>query len=632
MLRRTRAGYPSDIWEGLRLEVGHMCGIAGWADFGRDLREERAAARAMTGTMVLRGPDAEGLWVREHVAFGHRRLAIIDIEGGEQPMVAEEDGREIAALTYSGEVYNYRELRAELVAQGHRFRTFSDTEVVLRAYVEWGEDFVDRLNGMYAFGIWDVRREQLLLVRDRMGVKPLFHYTGIPGAVLFGSEPKAIFAHPLAEAVVDLDGLRELLALVKTPGHGVYRDLHEVVPGELVRFDRDGLHRRRYWRPEYVEHTDDVQTTVRTVRELLDDIVDRQTVADVPMCALLSGGLDSSAITALSYTAMHRRHEGPLRSFAVDFVGQTEHFRPDALRGTPDTPFVHDVVKHVGVDHEDIVLDAASLIDPLARSAVVAAADQPTFGGDIYTSLYLLFRAVRGHSTVALSGEAADEVFGGYLWFHQPEVVRAEQFPWLVTVAPGDSALDPGLRESLRLRDYQADAYRAALAEVDHGDDPDPDNRRMREISYLHLTRFVRILLDRKDRMSMAHGLEVRVPFCDDRLVQYVYNTPWAMKTFDGREKSLLRAAVADVLPESVLARTKSPYPATQDPLYERVLRDTLARVAADSPAAPLLDPRRVSELVQSPYEHDGFGVSRRAIEQALSLDLWLRHTPVRLV
>ncbi|WP_433077094.1 asparagine synthase (glutamine-hydrolyzing) [Dactylosporangium sp. CA-052675] len=619
-----------------------MCGIVGWvalgAPAGRDLRRETAAVRAMTGTMALRGPDAEGLWVREHIAFGHRRLAVIDLVSGDQPMTVEHDGRELAAITYSGELYNYRELRDELRGRGHVFKTDSDTEVVLRAYVEWGEDFVDRLNGMYAFGIWDARREHLLLVRDRMGVKPLYYYTGIAGSVLFASEPKAVFAHPQAEAVVDLDGLRELLAFIKTPGHAIYRDLHEVVPGEVIRVDADGLHRRQYWRPSYAEHTDPLDTTVRTVRGLLDDIVARQTIADVPLCALLSGGLDSSATTALAQLALTARGEGPLRSFAVDFVGQTEHFKPDPMRATPDAPFVHDVVKHVNVDHEDIVLDAATLMDPLSRNAVVAAMDQPTFGGDIYTSLYLLFRAVREHSTVALSGEAADEVFGGYAWFHQPAVIQSGTFPWLAvfTLAnPGadasSGALDQDLHESLRLSEYREAAYRAALAEVDHGDDPDPHNRRMREISYLHLTRFVQILLDRKDRMSMAHGLEVRVPFCDHRLVQYVYNTPWSMKTFDGREKSLLRAATADVLPASVVARVKSPYPSTQDERYERALREAAAVVAADSPASALLDRAKVGELVASPYEHDGFGLARRQIEQILALDTWLRHSPARL-
>ncbi|WP_432839463.1 asparagine synthase (glutamine-hydrolyzing) [Dactylosporangium sp. CA-092794] len=608
-----------------------MCGIVGWVDFARELRAERAAVRAMTGTMALRGPDAEGVWVREHVAFGHRRLAVIDLAGGVQPMTVEDDRGTVAAITYSGEVYNYRELRAELRGLGHRFRTDSDTEVALRAYVQWGEDCVDRLNGMYAFGVWDARRERLVLVRDRMGVKPLYFYTGAGNGVLFASEPKAIFAHPGAEAVVDTDGLRELLAFVKTPGHGVYRDLHEVKPGEVVRVDRTGLHRRRYWRPGYAEHRDDVDTTVRTVRELLDDIVARQTIADVPLCALLSGGLDSSAITALSAAALAARGDGPLRSFAVDFVGQTEHFQPDAMRGTPDTPFVHDVVKHVGTDHEDIVLSAATLIDPLTRSAVVGATDLASAFGDLYTSLYLLFRVVREHSTVALSGEAADEVFGGYAWFHRPEYVQADRFPWLTVGGPSGAGLHPDLVDRLRLAEYQADAYRDALAEVDHGDDTDPANRRMRELSYVHLTRFVQILLDRKDRMSMAHGLEVRVPFCDHRLVQYVYNTPWRLKTFDGREKSLLRAATADALPASVVGRVKSPYPSTQDPLYERALRDAAVRLGADSPAAALLDPAGLAGLAAAPYERDGFGTARRSMEQALSLDLWLRRTPTRL-
>ncbi|MFI5913057.1 asparagine synthase (glutamine-hydrolyzing) [Dactylosporangium sp. NPDC051541] len=623
-----------------------MCGIVGWVDLGgdgRDLRRETAAVRAMMGTMTLRGPDAEGVWARERVAFGHRRLAVIDLLTGDQPMVVEH-----AAITYSGELYNYRELRTELRGHGHVFRTESDTEVVLRAYLQWGEDFVDRLNGMYAFGLWDARREVLLLVRDRMGVKPLYYYTGVGGSVLFASEPKAIFAHPQAEAVVDVAGLRELLAFVKTPGHAIYRDLHEVVPGSYLRVSADGTQRRQYWRPSYEEHRDDRETTVRTVRALLDDIVDRQTVADVPLCALLSGGLDSSAITALAHHALSTRGEGPLRSFAVDFVGQVEHFRPDPLRATPDAPFVHDVVKHVPVDHEDIVLSSATLMDPLTRSAVVAAMDQPTFGGDIYTSLYLLFRAVREHSTVALSGEAADEVFGGYAWFHVPAIQRAETFPWLALgeiagvrgrqssgSAGGSelttSALEPDLYEALRLPEYREAAYRTAIAEVEHGDDPDPHNRRMREMSYLHLTRFVQILLDRKDRMSMAHGLEVRVPFCDHRLVQYVYNTPWALKTFDGREKSLLRAATADVLPASVVARTKSPYPSTQDARYEEALREALLVVTADSPAASLFDPARIADLAAAPYEHDGFGQARRQIEQVLALDLWLRHSPVRL-
>ena len=604
-----------------------MCGIAGWISFQLDLERELPALSAMTDDH-----DAARSRRRGHLAgrarrLGHRRLAVIDLDTGDQPMTVDRDGDTAAVITYSGEVYNYRELRAELAGLGHPFRTASDTEVVLRAYLEWGDDFVDRLNGMYAFGLWDARRQRLLLVRDRMGIKPLYVHTGLPGAVLFASEPKGVFAHPAVDPVVDTAGLRELLAVVKTPGHGLYRDLHEVKPGEVVTVDRTGLRRRRYWRPGYVEHRDDRDTTVHTVRELLDDIVRRQVIADVPLCTLLSGGLDSSAITALAAAALREGGDDRLRSFAVDFVGQTENFRPDPMRDAPDGPYVHDVAKHVAIDHEDIVLDAATLMDPVARSAVVSANDLPVGLGDLYTSLYLLFRAVREHSTVALSGESADEVFGGYRWFHTPETVATEMFPWLAPARrPRRLGLGAHPRPGRRL---DLAGYRRALPGRPRrgppmADDTDPQDRRMREICYLHLTRFVQILLDRKDRMSMAHGLEVRVPFCDHRLVEYVYNTPWAMKTFDGREKSLLRAAVRDILPTSVVERRKALYPHTQQLAYvgqlQRQVGDLLS---GDHEAVALFDRAALAGAVGAQPEAVDRD-EREAFERVLDLAVWL--------
>jgi asparagine synthase (glutamine-hydrolysing) len=611
-----------------------VCGVVGWADFSRDLRREGATVRAMTAAMALRGPDGEGVWLQRHAGFGHRRLAVIDLETGDQPMTVEHDGRVLAGITYSGEVYNYRELRGELQSKGHTFRTESDTEVVLRSYLEWGEDFVDRLNGMYAFGLWDVREERLLLVRDRMGIKPLYFFTGIAGSVLFASEPKGIFAHPLTEAVIDTDGLREMLSFTKTPGQAVYKDLHEVRPGEILTVDAQGIKHRKYWSPSYQEHRDDLKTTISTVRELMDDIVARQMIADVPLCTLLSGGLDSSALSGLAAKALREQGQAALRTFAVDFTGQTENFAPDAMRATPDGPYVHEVAKHAATDHADIVLDAAALIDPLHRGAVAAAYDLPNFLGDMFTSLYLLFAAVREQSTVALSGEAADEVFGGYAWFHMPKVIAEPTFPWMALMnddGSGGGVLNDELARRLDVRSYRADRYAEALKEIEHGDDPDPHNRRMREVSYLHLTRFVQILLDRKDRMSMAHGLEVRVPFCDHRLVQYVYNTPWAMKTYDGREKSLLRGATRDVLPESVAQRVKSPYPSTQDPRYDLAVREQFGRVLKDSPAADLLDLAGLRALASAPPEADQGGLVRRTLEMVLGLDLFFRRTRVRL-
>ncbi|MGW0067613.1 asparagine synthase (glutamine-hydrolyzing) [Streptosporangium sandarakinum] len=617
-----------------------MCGISGWVDFDRDLGQAGRTALAMTATMACRGPDDEGLWLAPHVALGHRRLAVIDIEGGRQPMAAEEDGRPLAAITYSGEVYNFRELRDELAARGHRFRTRSDTEVVLRAYLQWGDDFVTRLNGMFAFAIWDIRREELLLIRDRMGVKPLY-YRPTPAGVLFGSEPKAILANPLARpAAVDADGLRELLSLVKTPEHAIYRGMHEVRPGQIVTVSRRGLTRRRYWRLEAREHTDDLDTTVRTVRGLLDDIVERQLVSDVPLCTLLSGGLDSSAITALAAKASKEHGAGGIRSFAVDFAGYSENFRPDEMRDTPDAPYVHDVVRHVAPDHSDITLDSADLMDHSVRAAVLRARDLPVGIGDMDASLLLLFTAVRRHSTVALSGESADEVFGGYRWFHDPETVAADTFPWLVTPGAGRfgglaALLDDSLLRKLDLPAYRAESYRQALAESPRLPGESGLERRMREICHLHLTRFVQVLLDRKDRMSMAVGLEVRVPFCDHRLVEYVFNTPWSMKTFDGREKSLLRAATADVLPRSVLERRKSPYPSTQDPGYDAALRERAARLLdrRDIPAAPLIDAGKARDALARPAGPGGAPDGVRAqLEGLLQLNAWMAEYDVQLV
>jgi asparagine synthase (glutamine-hydrolysing) len=542
-----------------------MCGITGWISFNRDLTHERDALEAMTRTMACRGPDASGTWVAGPAALGHRRLAVIDLQGGAQPMSVRTPAGEVA-IVYSGEAYNFTELREELRRAGEQFETSSDTEVVLRGYVRWGEGVADRLNGMYAFAIWDGRARQLVMIRDRMGIKPLYVYPTVDG-VLFGSEPKAILANPLAQRAVDADGLREMFAFVKTPGHAVWAGMREVEPGTIVTVDAAGVRERRYWRLETRPHRDDRDDTVAEVRALLDDIVRRQLVADVPRCVLLSGGLDSSTITALSARQLAEEGER-VRTFAVDFVGQTDHFRADALRPTPDTPYVHDVARHVDSDHTDIVLDHRTLADPDVRRRVIVARDLPTGMGDMDASLYLLCQAIRERSTVALSGESADEIFGGYRQFHDPVVQRAHAYPWIALDEmrfQADTILNPEVAAKLDLAAYRRDTYERAIGEIDHLSSEDDLDYRMRISSYLHLTRFLRYLLDRKDRMSMAVGLEVRVPFCDHRLVEYVYNTPWALKTYDGREKSLLRGAARDLLPDSVVQRVKTPYPSTQD-------------------------------------------------------------------
>ena len=600
-----------------------MCGMTGWVDFSRDLTRERTVIEAMTETMACRGPDAAGSWIRRCVALGHRRLAVIDLAGGAQPMVVSTPSGDVA-MVYTGEVYNFTELRHELIAKGHSFETSSDTEVVLRGYLQWGEALADRLNGMYAFAIWDSRERKLVMIRDRMGVKPLYFYP-TPDGVLFGSEPKAIFANPLAPRAVGLDGLRELLVPARTPGTSIWKGMREVEPGTIVTVDERGIRERTYWRLESRLHTDDLDTTVARVRELLDDIVRRELVADVPVCVLLSGGLDSSAITALAAGDLSTA----VRTFSVEFTGQAENFTPSDTHPTLDTPYIHEVAQHVGSEHHDIVIDHRQLSDPAIRRKVVAALDLPNGGGEQDASLYLLFKAIREQSTVALSGEASDEVFGGYRQFHDPGVQLMDAFPWIAIGAswtdPTGYILTPELRAALNLETYLQDRYVDAVAEVERVAGEDEFTHRMRVMSYLHLTRFVRILLDRNDRMSMAVGLEVRVPFCDHRLVEYVYNTPWSMKSYDGREKSLLRGAVRDILPESVVQRVKSRYPSTADPQYGAQIQAQARELLAggNDTLFSVVDRHALEHLTRIDAESLGL-LDRFRLERVLDLSVWI--------
>ncbi|MGG2460304.1 asparagine synthase (glutamine-hydrolyzing) [Streptomyces sp. RGM 3693] len=608
-----------------------MCGITGWVDHhryppapavqdtGRDVEAERLLS-TMTATMACRGPDDSGMLLHSPVALGHRRLAVIDLEDSTQPMTRGSGGREFS-LVYSGELYNYRELRSELATRGHRFRTAGDTEVVLAAWQEWGPAAAERFNGMYAFAVWDARARELWLVRDRLGIKPLY-YLPLPGGVAFGSEPKALLAHPAAAPRVDGEGLAQLLLpLLKVPGRTPYAALRELPPGHLLRVRADGSHGlRRYWAARPEEHGDDPGKSAAHVRELLEDIVARQLVADVPVCTLLSGGLDSSALTALAASRTSDR----IRSFSVSFTGSSTP--------TEDGPYARQAARHLHTDHREIVLSGELLADPWVRRDSVLARDLPNGIGDLDLSLHQLFATVGDHATVALSGESADEVFGGYRWFHHPDAIAADTFPWLAdTPAHGRlhqrilALFRKDLRERLAVEEYVADQYRTALAEVSPAPAGDPLERRMREISHLALTRFLPTLLDRKDRLSMATGLEVRVPFCDHRLVEYVQGISWRNRTHDGREKSTLRAAVRDLLPDSVLHRPKVPYPSTPDPRYAQALRDQLAARLADPHCRlpELFDEGALHQAVTS--SEQGSLISNLGAELALNFDVWLR-------
>jgi len=612
-----------------------MCGIAGLVDWEQDLTQAQPLLEAMGRTLAARGPDAEGFWLSSHAAMAHRRLVVIDPEGGGQPMVRRQDGR-TCVLNYNGELYNTAELRAELESYGYRFSSRSDTEVLLVSFMHWGSSCVDHLNGIFAFAVWDDLSQSLFLARDRLGVKPLF-YARRGSRLVYASELKALFCAGV-EAVLDAEGLAEVFVMgpSRTPGCGIFKDVAELRPGCCLTFDRDGLALRRYWSLKSHPHPDDIQTTAARVRELLEDTVQRQLVSDVPVCVLLSGGLDSGAVTAFATAAYQKADLGPLTTFSIDFAGNERYFKADSYQTNRDDPWVDLVSGHFATRHHKVILDTPELVDGLAPALI--ARDHPGMA-DVDTSLLLFCREIKKHATVAVSGEAADEIFGGYPWFHLPQDLVSPHFPWIRKVEERMQLLHPELVAYMRAGEYLADRYRDALAEVPRLAGEDPAQARMRDLLYLNITRFLATLLDRKDRMSMAVGLEVRVPFCDHRLVEYVWNIPWSMKTCDGMPKGILRRALEGVLPEKVVKRQKSPYPSTHNPAYLEACRRRFVELLDDhaSPLARLLDQRQARRLAQgetsfegSPWFSQLMGLAQ-LFSYFIQVDLWWRHYRIHI-
>ncbi|WP_449353348.1 asparagine synthase (glutamine-hydrolyzing) [Streptomyces shaanxiensis] len=613
-----------------------MSGIAGWVDYSRDLTSWLPTVRTMAAELAHRGPDAEELWADGHAALARRVLAADGPTVREPWTVADANGTPVAAVAFAGLLTNTRSLAAELASRGHRHAAAGSQErTVLHAYLEWGPAFVERLEGVFAFALWDIRSQELLLGRDRLGFTPLY-YAPVPGGVLFGSEAKAILATGAVEPVVDAQGMLEILTYAGSPEHAVYRDLRKVRAGTVVRVGRNGTRTLPYWRMTYREHTDDLPTTVETVRELLGRSVSDQIAHDGPVSSMLSGGLDSSAMVGL---ADRLRPGRPQKTYTVTFTGYDEQFQPDVIRSTPDTRFVRDVADRVGAEHFDIVLDTEELTDPVVRRAALRARDLPSTYGDMNTSLYLLSRAVREHTRIVLSGETADSVFGGNV-FSDEEEPGGEPLPWVALArrhgarhALGCGLLSDDLLTRLDVHGYAVDRCREAREELDLPHSLPAAERRARQYTYLQLTRWAENQLAHSERMAAAVGLQLRMPYADTRLIDYVFNVPNAMKTFDGREKSLLRAATDDVLPESVLRRRKSPFPIAIDPGYQKTVVEDLRALAddRDAPVGPLLDRAAVRQLLDRPGGPPENWIIRTDAETVLSLDQWLRHYGVRL-
>lgn len=583
-----------------------MCGIAGFCNYHRNYTQNAgkwyAALQKMNRVQKHRGPDDDGVFLAPHCGLSHVRLAIIDIAGGHQPMTLQRHNHR-CTIVYNGEIYNMPQLRRELMEEGMTFDTTSDTEVILAGYLLHGWEYVKQLNGIFAFCIWDESLQKLFLFRDRQGVKPLF-YTFWDHTLIFSSEIKGLLSYPHMPSEVDREGLCEVFGLgpAKTYGKGVFRNVSELLPGHYLAYSGGTVHSLPYWQLEALPHPDTWEETLEKTRFLVTDAIKLQMLSDVPICTFLSGGVDSSLVTSVCSKELAK--EGRLLdTYSFDFKDNALNFQANAFQPSQDRPWVDKMKDYAHTSHHYLECCNEDLYGDLYAS--VDARDLPCMA-DVEASMLYFCRQVASHNKVTLTGECADEIFGGYPWFHRKDCFEADIFPWSMDFAPRTMLLKDEVLSLLPLEAYARNAYETTIAETPLLPGEAPEEKRRREISYLNLKWFMQTLLDRMDRTSMHVGLEARVPLADHRIVEYVFNVPWHMKCKNGVVKGLLREAAKDYLPDEVLYRRKSPYPKTYDPTYENALKAMLLEVLHDStaPLRDFIDLRKTEQYLDCPSDY----------------------------
>ena len=611
-----------------------MCGIVGWSNLKNNIRDYSDIMDEMIDTLKLRGPDSAGLKTYNHALMGHRRLIIVDPTGGMQPMTKIINNKEYT-ICYNGELYNTEEVRSDLISKGYKFDSYSDTEVLLTSYIEYGQKCADYLNGIFAFGIWDEYNQELFLCRDQLGIKPLF-YSYIDGNLIFASEIKALLKHPYIDSIVDRDGLIELISLgpARTLNGAIFKDIKEIPPAHYLLFNKRGINLNEYWKLETMEHEDDIDTTKKKVREMLVEIIENQLVSDVPVCTFLSGGLDSSVISSVAFDKFKKDGLGVLNTFSIDYKDNEKYFKKNLYEPNSDSEYVKRMVEFLGSNHHNIVLNNIDLAHALDDAT--KAADLPGMA-DVDSSLYLFAKEVRKYATVALSGECADEVFGGYPWFTR-EYDSIEIFPWANSIEYRKNILKPSLKD-LPIEEYVKQTCRDSINKIDKLPKESHDDRIIRELTYLNIKYQMLTLINRKDRMTMSNSLEERVPYADKRLVQYAFNFPKDIKLLHGREKGLLREAVRGIVPDEIIDRKKSPYPKTHNPEYTREVSNMLKKILEDksSPIHQIIDYDFVSNIVDTggkSFKEPWYGqlmTGPQVIAYLIQLNNWMKFYNVKL-
>lgn len=616
-----------------------MCSIAGFYNHTQDYTKSNdkyiGILKRMNEVQRHRGPDASGHVLESCCGLAHNRLSIRDIKKGEQPMTGC-IGENRIHIVYNGEIYNADELRQKLKTYGVSFDTTSDTEVILRCFMHYGADFVSMLNGIFAFAIYDEHIRTLYLYRDHFGVKPLYYASAPDKTTVFGSELKSVLVWPDIRPVIDRQGLCEVFGIgpSKTPGFGVYKSIREVKPGHFVKMSPDGESDFTYFRITSRPHTDSYADTVDTVRYLVKDSIERQIVSDVPICTFLSGGIDSSIVSSVCAAKLMERGE-KLHTFSFDFTGNSKYFKANSFQPEQDRPYVDMMLRHIGSEHTYLSCDYGELADCLYAS--VRSRDLPTMA-DVDSSLLYFCSLVAKDFKVVLTGECADEIFGGYPWFYRENLLAADTFPWMSDLTPRLSVLSEDVRNTLDIPGYVCKLYHSLLSEINLLPEESDTEKKRRQTAYINIRMFMQTLLDRMDRTSMAAGLEARVPFADPRIVNYVFNVPWAYKYENGVEKKLLREAMKDFVPHEIMYRKKSPYPKSYDPHYEQVLAERLREVITDhsSPINDIIDKGYVMSFLDAPkdYGMPWFGqlmAGPQMMAYLLQVNYWLKEYKVEI-
>lgn len=567
-----------------------MCGIAGFCDYTEHFLTKEpywnTLLKEMRQSLAHRGSNGTNGSLLDHIGLSLTSL----------------HNRDLNRIIYDGEIYNKKELLGELNTAGYQPDTSTDTEILLLSYAHFGPEFVKKINGIFSFALWDDKNQTLLLYRDHIGAKPLY-YTMQENTLVFASEPKTLFLHPKVTPRIHSDSLRELLGVGPghTPGNGIFAGIKEVLPGHYMTFSKDDFRDNTYWDMIASPHTDSYGDTVENVSYLVRDSIERQTVSEVPICSFLSGGIDSSIVTAVAYDRL-KNSDTVLDTFSFDFEENDRYFISNSFQPEQDRSYVDIMRKRYPTHHSYLECSQSTLWNLLETA--VDARDFPGMT-DVDTSLLYFCSVVAKQNKVALTGECADEIFGGYPWFYRDALFHTDGFPWSSDFITRESFLNEDLCKELQLSEYSHARYLETLQKTPLLEGESQDARRHRQIGYLNIKWFMQALLDRMDRISMHSGLVARVPFADHRIMEYVYNVPWEMKYQNGVEKSMLRDATCNLLPKEILSRKKSPYPKTYHPAYEQQLIQKLTAILEDTnaPIQPLIDRKKVQTFMASHKE-----------------------------